>query len=145
VTAVLRIAGNLHLAELGADQGPRQSVSAVTVLKAARIAAYFKACAINAFVQMRADQGLADAAYLLDRIITLGAGVVSERDLFTACSRSRFPTKATMTPALNRLVDHGYLALQQTSRKTGGRPSSPRYRVHPHAAQAAQHAQGVSR
>jgi hypothetical protein len=68
VGAVARIAGILHLAGNGADRGPRQPVSAQTVLAARRIGQYYKANAINAFAEMGTDQDTADAAYLLERI-----------------------------------------------------------------------------
>jgi replicative DNA helicase len=56
------------LAEHGSDKGPKTPVTAVTILAASRIGAYFKANAINAFIEMGTDQGTADAVYLLDRI-----------------------------------------------------------------------------
>jgi replicative DNA helicase len=127
--AVARIAGILHLAEHGADIGPREPVSAQTVKAAARIGEYFKAAAINAFAEMGTDQGTADAIYLLERIRRLAQDEMSERDLHVA-SRSRFKTKADLKPVLNRLVDHGYLTPLPVPKQEGaGRPASPRYRV----------------
>jgi hypothetical protein len=137
IGAVGRIAGNLHLAEHGAEQGVRRSVEDKTILAAARIGEYFKACAINAFAEMGTDRVTADAVYLLDRIATMDADEVSERDLFTASSRGKFKSMADLVPALHRLVDHRYLALMKTSKPTRGRPASPRYKVHP-AAKAAE-------
>jgi hypothetical protein len=135
VGAVCRIAGNLHLAICGPEEGVRRSVEDTTIRAAARIGEYFKACAIRAFAEMGADRITSDALYLLDRLIRLETDYVSERDLFTACNRSRFSTKEHMTPALNRLIEHGFLARQQqTERSGGGRAASPLYRVHPRAA-----------
>lgn len=137
VGAVGRIAGILHLAELGADQGPRKPVEARTVEAAARIGAYYKAAAINAFIAMGTDQCTADASYLLERIRRLNQDVVSVRDVFTAASRARFRTTAALKPALDRLVDHGYLMPLPEAAPTGGRPASQRYKVIAEAAQAA--------
>lgn len=131
VGAVARIAGMLHLAEHGAEKGPREPVSAATVMAATRIGEYFKAAAINAFAEMGTDQRTADAVYLLERIRLLGQDEVSERDVHVASSRSRFPTKADLKLVLSLLVDHGYLAPLPKPEPTGGRPASPRYRVHP--------------
>jgi hypothetical protein len=142
VGAVLRIAGNLHLAEHGPDAGPPSPVTAQTILAATRIGAYFKTCAMRAFAQMRVNPGADDAAYLLRRIVSLGAPAVSERDMLVACSRSRFRVKADMLPAMKLLVDHGYLVLQQTSQRTGGRPSSPIYGIHPLASEATKRTEG---
>jgi hypothetical protein len=142
VGAVVRIAGNLHLAEHGPDAGPPTPVTAQTILAATRIGAYFKACAVRAFAQMRVNPGVDDAAYLLRRIVSLGVPAVSQRDMLVACSRSRFRVKADMLPAVKLLVDHGYLVLQQTSQRTGGRPSSPIYAIHPLATEATEHTEG---
>lgn len=144
VGAVARIAGILHLAEHGPD-GLTEPVTAVTVLAAYRIGEYYKACAIRAFTEMGTDQATADAVYLLGRIERLGRDEVSARDVFNAVSRSRFGTMSDLRPALERLVDHGYLVPLPKPEATGGRPASPRYKVYPHAAKGAQPAKGGSR
>ena len=144
---IARIAGMLHLTEFGSERGPTTPVSAETILTAARIGAYFRACAIKAFIEMGADQGTADAVYLLERVKRLRQAApegepfeVSERELFTAASRGRFRKKDDMLPALKRLIDHGYLLPLPAPKPTGGRPASPSYRVV--AAQAAEAAEG---
>ncbi|MGH3266900.1 MAG: YfjI family protein, partial [Trebonia sp.] len=132
VGAIARIAGILHLAEHGPDTGPTTPVTAQTIRDATRIGAYFKACAINAFAEMGADRATADAVYLVERVTGLGQDEVSERDIHRAC-KSRFKTKAELIPALERAVDHGYLIpISDSAKPTGGRPASPRYRVHPY-------------
>ena len=128
VGAVARIAGILHLAELGADKGPTTPVDAETILKAARIGTYFRAAAIGAFLQMGTDPATSDAVYLLERIRRLKCDTVSERQLHRAC-QSRFQKKDALMVAIDRLVDHGYL-IPLPQQKTGGRPASPTYRVH---------------
>lgn len=130
VGAIARIAGILHLAEHGAGKGPKTPVTAQTILAANRIGEYFKACAIRAFNEMGTDRVTADAVYLLERIGRIGQEEVSERDLHVAC-KSRFKKKADLLPALDRLVEHGYLLPLPAAGPTGGRPASPRYRVHP--------------
>lgn len=139
VGAIARIAGIIHLGEQGPGVGPRAAVTAQTIEAAWRIGEYFKACAINAFTEMGADHVTADATYLLGRICRLGVSEVSERDMHVA-TQSRFKTKADLLPALNRLVDHGYLAPMAAPKKsTGGRPASPRYKIHPYATEATEH------
>jgi hypothetical protein len=139
VGAVARIAGMIHLATIGSDKGPRTPVTADTVLAAHRIGQYFRACAIKAFAEMGTDEVTTAAQYLLRRIASLGASQVSVRDMFNAVSRTRFKTKADMMPAVERLVEHGYLAPipNQGSGAKGGRPKSPEYQVHPNAAKHA--------
>lgn len=126
--AVARIAGILHLAQHGPD-GSRSSIDEHTILAASRIGDYFKAAAINAFIEMGTDPVTSEAVYLLERIRHLGQDEFSERDLHVA-SRSRFKTKVDLKPALNRLVDHGYLIPQPVpNQERPGRPASPRYRL----------------
>jgi replicative DNA helicase len=140
VGAIVRIAGLLHLAEWG-EPGCGYPVQAQTIKAAERIGSYFKAVAINVFNQM-SDPDLSDAIYLLTRVS--GQAEVSERNLFSASSRPRFPTTPDMAPAINRLVKHGYLVPLPAPKPTGGRPASPRYKVHPLTAEAAQAAEEVS-
>jgi hypothetical protein len=141
VGAVARIAGILHFAEHGAAEGPREPVTAQTILAASRVGEYFKAAAINAFAEMGADRATADAIYLLGRIRHLGQDEVSERDLHVAC-RSVFKKKTDLTPALGQLIDYGYLIPLVHPKPTGGRPASPRYKVHPSCTKATQHTEG---
>ncbi len=141
VGAVVRIAGLLHLGEHG-EVGHSYPVQLETIKKAERIGRYFKAAAINVFTAMGADPEAADAVYLLDRIVALDVEMVSERDMFSGCNRSRFSNMAAMMPALHRLVEHGYLIPREQPRKTGGgRPPSPVFKLHPSAANAAYAAQ----
>jgi replicative DNA helicase len=129
VGALARIAGNLHLVTHGAEAGPVTAVSAATILAAWHIGEYYKACAINAFVEMGADPVTADAVYLLGRISRLGQAEVSERDMHVAV-KSRLRTKEVLLPAVQRLVDHGYLApIPVKLSGARGRPSSPCYKV----------------
>jgi replicative DNA helicase len=143
VGAVVRIAGLLHLGQHG-EVGHSYPVQPETIEAAERIGRYFKAAAITVFSRMGADPDTADAVYLLDRVEYLSQDEVSERELFTASSRPRFPTMKAMAPALDRLIEHGYLIPQPPSKPTGGRPASPRYKVHPTSAQAAKPAKGWS-
>jgi replicative DNA helicase len=134
--AIARITGILHLAKYGPDEGPRKSVTAETLRDAHRIGEYFQAAAINAFSEMGTDQGTADAVYLLERIERLRRNApadqpfdLSERDMHVA-GKSRFRKKPDLLPAIERLVDHGYLSPLPPPKSTGGRPASSRYRVH---------------
>ena len=140
VGAVARIAGMLHLAEHGAE-GVKRPVSKETIEAAAAIGEYYKGTAINAFAEMGTDQGTADAVYLLHRIERLGQETLSERDIHVA-GRSRFPTKVELAPALERLIDNGYLIplpANQDDEKRPGRRPSPLYNVRtPHIAHKAQ-------
>jgi hypothetical protein len=132
----------LHLAEDGAETGPREPVTAQTILAASRIGNYFKAAAIKAFTEMATDRSTADAIYLLHRVGRFDHDELSVREMFTACSRSRFRTVTDLLPAIDRLVDHGYLFPMPAPKPTGGRPASPRFKVHKLATEAAKHVEG---
>lgn len=138
---IARVAANFHLARYGAS-AEMVKVDEQTIRAAARVGEYFRVNAINAFTAMGGDQVCADAAYLLDRILRLGRDEVSERDMFNESARGRFRTMADMAPALQRLVDHSYLAKlpAPTSTPSRGRHPSTRYKVHPAAAKYAQYA-----
>lgn len=127
VGAVARIAGIIHFAELGPQRGPRTAVTAETITAAYSLGRYYKACAIKAFTAMGTDIGTADADYLLDRIRHLDAEEVSERDMQRAAKR--FKTRDQLIPAVERLVDHGWLIPMEVPKPTNGRPPSRRYRV----------------
>lgn len=147
VGAVVRIAGLLHLGEHGQKGGRSYPIQADTIKAAERIGRYFKAVAINVFAEMNGDPATIDAQYLLGRIDRYvqdaGRAVeISERELFTDCSRSRFSTMAAMTPALNKLVEHGYLIQMERPKPTGGGPASQKYRTPTTSAQAAKAAKG---
>ncbi|MDQ1247528.1 MAG: hypothetical protein QG597_1898 [Actinomycetota bacterium] len=135
--AVARIAGMLHLAQHGAELGPRTAVTADTVVAAFRIGNYYRAAAIKAFSDMGADQGTADALYLLHRIASIGVDELSARDMFNA-ARGRFKSVQDMAPAVDKLIDHGLIAPIPQELPTGrGRPPSPRFKVHHLAAENA--------
>jgi hypothetical protein len=127
VGAVLRIAGILHLAHLGPDQGTKTALDASMILKANRVGEYFKAAAINAFWEMGTDQRIVDALYLWERIKSLNTDEVSERDMQRAAKR--FQKKDTLMESVHVLVDHGYLEPLPAPESTGGRPPSRKYRV----------------
>jgi len=68
------------------------------------------------------DETLADAKYLWRRIESAGQEEISQRDLHYIC-KGKFKTVAEMEPALNRLVEMGYV--KTTTRGAGqrGRPA----------------------
>jgi replicative DNA helicase len=126
VGAIARVAGLLHLAKLGSQDGLATEVDAETIRQAHRIGQYFKACAVNVFIEMGTDAITADAVYLWERIKDFYE--VSERDMHR--ESRRFTTKAEMMPALTRLVDYGYLVrIEDEQDSKLGRKPSPRYTV----------------
>jgi replicative DNA helicase len=131
VGAIVRITGLMHLAEHPTD-GWRRAVEQSSVERAVRLGGYYRAHALAAFDQMRANPAVAEAEYLLDVIRRLGESVVSRRALHVAASRSRFPKVEHLDEPLRLLEEHGYLVrLPDAAPKGPGRPPSPTFAVHP--------------
>jgi replicative DNA helicase len=128
VGAIARITGILHLAIYGHARGVITAIAVETVVAASRIGAYYKACAIRAFGDIGTDRVTSDAIYLLSRIMRLDQQRFSEREMQTT-TQSRFKNKSALMPAVNRLVEHGYLDPLPPSAPTGGRPASPSYEL----------------
>ncbi len=139
--ATTRIAGLLHLAQ-GARTG---DVPAATIDAGARLGHYFLAHALAVFDTMAADPLLDDAAAVLDWIIRTDQARFTRRTAFTGLSRARFRKVADLEPALDHLIDHGFIRPGPTPPPTGGRPASTPFEVHPRAAQAAKAAEPITR
>ncbi|MEV7622658.1 DUF3987 domain-containing protein [Actinoplanes sp. NPDC089786] len=126
--AVARIAGLLHLSEVG----PSGSIGAGIFTRAATIGAYFAEHALAAFDDMGADPTVEDARHILSWIGRTQTERFTKRDLFSAMSRGRFRKATDLDPALNLLLGHGYLAtVAAPDRRGAGRAPSPTWLVHP--------------
>ena len=95
-------------------------MSAETVVKAVGIAECISGHAEAAYQMMGGDKGQADAKYLWRRIQRTEQDEMSKRDLFNTC-KGKFKTVENMEPALNVLVDMGYIRVETV--QTGGRPT----------------------
>jgi replicative DNA helicase len=146
--AVVRIAGLLHLAEHPSD-GWGRSVDADTVERAALIGEYYAAHALAAFDDMGADAATRNARQVLAWIERTATSAFTKRDAFRAVQSSQIKTVADLDPALAVLEAHGYLRPLDppTPKRSGGRPPSPSYLVHPevHRPAATVHALDVRR
>jgi hypothetical protein len=132
--AAVRLAALLHLAA-HLEDGYQRPVDADTMERAVELGRYFTEHARAAFRQMGMDPLIADAQALLAWIKRSEAAEFSKRDLFNGVRSSRFQKAADVDESLTVLVDHGYVRLAKPPGTTeqGGRPSSPRYVVHPEA------------
>jgi hypothetical protein len=138
--ATARLAGLMHLAET-LPSAWTQPIGPRYVDAAARLGQYFLAHALAVFDRMGADPTSDDARAVLDWIARTGAEHFSRRDAFTGLSRARFRKVTELSPAMELLEAHGFIRLATPSAPTGGRPSSPRWEVHPRAAKAAKAAE----
>ncbi|NMH97983.1 DUF3987 domain-containing protein [Pseudonocardia sp. K10HN5] len=139
--AVARLAGLLFLAEV-LPTGWGEPVPARHVDAAARLGHYFLGNALAVFDQMGADPTVGDALAVLEWISRVRPQSFSRRDAFTALSRSRFRKIADLDPVLQLLDDHGFIRPEEQPQRAGpGRRASPRWSVHPAAAETAETAQ----
>lgn len=130
--AVVRIAGLIHLAQHLSD-GWGKPITADTINQAAILGEYYAAHALAAFDDMGADTATRNARHVIAWIERTHTTAFTKRDLFRAVKSSQFRTVADLDPALTVLETHGYLRqLDQPERpRTGGRPPSPTFLVHP--------------
>jgi hypothetical protein len=137
--ATVRIAGLLHLAHDPKRAGERP-VDVPMVDAAARLGRYYLGHAMAVFDEMGADPRISDARTVLDWLTRNQSVAFTRRDLFYAVRGGRFVKVSDVDPPLALLEQHGYIRRSETSppRPTGGRPPSPRYEVHPRAADLTQ-------
>jgi replicative DNA helicase len=130
---VARIMGLLHCAST--PQTPwLTKIAPDTVRCALDIGAYLHAHARAAYAVMGAEPAVEDAKYLLTWLARdLHRQAMSKRDLHQG-TKTRFPRIGMMEPALQLLVEHGFLALQASAPQEGkpGRPAGPCYDINPH-------------
>jgi hypothetical protein len=128
---VARIMGLLHCAST--PQAPwLTKIAPDTVRCALHIGDYLVAHARAAYGVMGADPAVEDAKYLLSWLKREHHDVVSKRDLHQA-TKTRFPRISLLDPALQMLLDHGFLA-PRPSPPGGkpGRPAGPVYDINPY-------------
>lgn len=139
IGSVVRIAGLLHLSAHLCD-GWGRPLQPATVTAATRIGRYYLHHAQAVFDLMGADPVVDDARVVLGWIERTQPGRFTRRDAFTGCSRARFRKVGDLDPALDVLMQHGYIRPTPAAEPPGrGRPPSPAYQVNPalHAQEAA--------
>jgi replicative DNA helicase len=132
--AVVRLAGLMHLGEHAVREGWNgEPITADTIERAAMLGDYFAAHALAAFDDMGADHSTRNARHVLAWIERTGSRAFTKRELFRAVQSSNVRTVADLDPALSVLESHGYVrTVDPPARaKSGGRPPSPSYLVHP--------------
>jgi replicative DNA helicase len=142
--AVVRIAGQLHIADQAGTPGGRgwdQPIGADTFGRAEQLGRYYLAHALTAFDLMGADDELDNARAVLAWITRTGAAAFTRRDAFNALRSRRFPKVTDLYPALTLLTDHGHIRLGHSP--TAGRRGrqTVAYEVHPCHAQNAENAE----
>jgi hypothetical protein len=131
-----RVALLLHLGDAARD--PTTAVAAEvdgeTMIRALRIGDYLTGHALAAFAAMGADPAIEDARYVLAWLRRTQRTTLSRRDVQRAMP-TKFPKAENVEPALNVLLDRGYLRSCADPRhregRGPGRPAGAEYDVHP--------------
>jgi hypothetical protein len=129
---VARIVGLLHCALT--PQSPwLTKIAPDTVRCALRLGDYLVAHARAAYGAMGAEPAVEDAQHILAWLTREARQSISKRDLHQG-TKTRFPRVGMMEPALQLLLEHGFLALQAPATQDGkpGRPAGPCYDINPH-------------
>ena len=126
----LRIAGILHCVEnrTAPDKTP---VSERTMKRATKITAYFLEHAQYAYSVMGADKALHEAKYILRRLESQSKTELTKSGIYHLCRSKSFKKADDMLPALDLLIEYGYLKKRVYYQATGGRPKGDSYLLNP--------------
>ena len=105
--AMVRIAALMHAAEVHGNPA-ETPISPEVMAGATSIAEFLSAHAVAAYQIMGANEGIADAKYLLRRIKGIGKPEISKNELIQA-TRGKFKKSENMDPALSILEERGYI------------------------------------
>ena len=127
---VLRIAGLLHCVE-NRTSPSKARVSERTMKRATKIVSYFLKHAQYAYSVMGADKTLHEAKYILRRLKTQSKEELTKSGLYHLCRNKIFKKADDMLPALDLLIEYGYLKKRTYRQATGGRPKGDSYLLNP--------------
>lgn len=126
---MLRIAGLLHCARHRTAPSTRP-ISRDTIERAIKISRYFLEHAKFAYSQLGADKALRGAKQILKRLQDQDKRELTKYHIHRLC-RGEFPSVEDTTPAIELLVEHGYLRKRTYSAPTGGWPRASGYILNP--------------
>lgn len=116
-----RLAGLLHCAKYAQEQPWNMEIQLGTVQSALRLAALLARHALAVFDMMGADPGLDAARKVWKWVDSRKLKTFTARDCFQAL-RGTFPRMNDLNPALEVLLDRGYLTERQDQKRGSGRP-----------------------
>ena len=125
----LRIAGLLHCAQ-HTNSAAKIAISPDTAESAIKIGKYFLRHALCAYSLMGTDKALRGAKYILKKLKTQDKRELTKYQIHRLC-RGEFPRVEDATPAIELLIEHGYLRERTYSAPTGGRPRANGYLLNP--------------
>lgn len=125
----LRIAGLLHCV-INRHNSAEIATSLDTMNRAIKIGKYFMRHAFCAYSIMGADKALRGAKQILKRLKGQDKRELTKYQIHRLC-RGEFPRVEDTIPAIELLVEHGYLFERTYSAPTGGRPRGSGYLLNP--------------
>lgn len=125
----LRIAGLLHCVQYK-EAASEIAMSPSTTKRAIRIAKYFLQHALCAYSIMGADKALRGAKRILKRLQGQDKRELTRYQIHRLC-RGEFPRVEDTIPAIELLVEYGYLKERTYPAPTGGRPRGNGYLLNP--------------
>lgn len=125
----LRIAGLLHCAQ-HTNSAAKIAISPDTAESAIKIGKYFLQHALCAYSLMGTDKALQGAKHILKKLQAQDKRELTKYQIHRLC-RGEFPRVEDATPAIELLVEHGYLRERTYSAPTGGRPRAKGYLLNP--------------
>ena len=128
--AALRLAGILHCIK-NRTCPDDALVSELTMKRATKIMAYFLKHAKYAYSVMGANKTLHEAKYLLRRLESQSKQELTKSGIYHLRRNKCFKKTDDMIPALDLLIDYGYLKKKSYSIATGGRPRGDSYLLNP--------------
>ena len=126
----LRIAGILHCVE-NRISPDKALVSGPTMKRATKITEYVLEYAQYAYSVMGADKTLHEAQYILRRLESQARQKFTKSSLYHLCRNKSFKRADDMLPALDLLIEYGYLKKRVYYQATGGRPRGDNYLLNP--------------
>ena len=125
----LRIAGLLHCVQ-HTNSAAKIAISPDTAESAIKIGKYFLQHALWAYSLMGADEALRGAKHILKKLKAQDKRELNKYEIHRLC-RGDFPHVEDATPAIELLIEHGYLRERTYSAPTGGRPRAKGYLLNP--------------
>ena len=124
-----RIAGIIHCAK-NRNTPDEIAVSSETMKQAIAIAKYFLKHAKCVYNLLGTDKAMRGAKQIIKKFQRQDESELTRYQIFRLC-RGEFQRVEDLTPALDILVEYGYLKERKYSAPTGGRPRSSGYLLNP--------------
>lgn len=125
----LRIAGLLHCVQ-HKELADEIAISSDTAKHAIKIGKYFLRHALCAYSIMGADKALRGAKHILKKLQNQDKRELTKYQIHRLC-RGEFPRVEDTIPAIELLIEHGYLRERTYLAPTGGRPRANGYILNP--------------